>query len=253
VRTKALLVIPVLGATLVACAGSAATDEGVPVAGSVAADPAAADSGTTREVDPRDDGLELGFGEFAITLEAPEIRPGPVTFVVRNGGALVHGFEIEAEDGDDDHGHGGSGHGGLKFEGPAMQPGDVVRLDADLAPGVYTIECFVDGHDDLGMETQLIVRDGAPLATEGAGVAPGEVSIAGFAFAPDTVEVPTGTEITWSNDDPTAHTVTASNGAFDSGALDSGASFSFVADRPGRFTYTCQIHPAMRGVVVVGP
>ena len=33
--------------------------------------PAVADT-----VDPRRGGLELGFGEFAITLEAGEIRPG---------------------------------------------------------------------------------------------------------------------------------------------------------------------------------
>ena len=39
-----------------------------------------ADQSTSRKVDPRRGGLELGFGEFAITLEAAEIRPGPVTF-----------------------------------------------------------------------------------------------------------------------------------------------------------------------------
>src|SRR5687767_10970451 len=51
-------------------------------------------------VDPREDGFEVGFGEFAVTLEAAAIRPGPVTFVVHNGGELVHGFEmaIEGED-----------------------------------------------------------------------------------------------------------------------------------------------------------
>ena len=99
----------------------------------------------------------------AITLEAGAIRPGPVTFVVRNGGTMIHGFEIEAEEADGDHDHSGSGHGGLKFEGPAMSPGEVVRLPADLPPGTYTIECFVDGHDDLGMETTLVVRRDAPL------------------------------------------------------------------------------------------
>jgi hypothetical protein len=49
-------------------------------------------------VDPRKDGFEIGFGEFAVALEAPAIRPGPVTFVIRNGGDLVHGFEMEAEE-----------------------------------------------------------------------------------------------------------------------------------------------------------
>jgi plastocyanin len=206
--------------------------------------------GSARRVDPRRGGLEVGFGEFAITLEADEIRPGPVTFVIRNGGALVHGFEIEGEDDGGDHS--GHGNGELKLEGPEFGPNDVVRIHANLRPGVYELECFVADHDDLGMRATLIVRPSAPLIRQQpASVDPDEVAIAGFAFSPDRLEVEPGTEVSWTNDDPAAHTVTADDGSFDSDTLESAERFSFRFDRPGTYRYACSIHPAMRGTVRV--
>ena len=203
-----------------------------------------------RRVDPREDGLEVGFGEFAITLEAEQIRPGPVTFVIRNGGALVHGFEIEREDDDGDNS--GPGNGDLKLEGPEFGPGKVVRIHADLPPGVYEIECFVAEHDDRGMRATLVVTADAPLVREGTAPAgPGDARIAGFAFAPAELHVEAGTEVTWTNADPAPHTVTGDDGTFDSGTLDPDEVFSFRFDRPGTYPYTCSIHPTMRGTVHV--
>jgi hypothetical protein len=213
--------------------------------------PAAAEGdGGSSKADPRRGGLEVGFGEFAITLEADEIRPGPVTFVIRNRGMLVHGFEIEREDDDGDHS--GPGNGELKLEGPEFGPNDVVRIHADLPPGVYELECFVADHDDRGMRATLIVRRDAPLIRqEPASGDPDAVSIADFAFTPDRLTVELGTQVTWTNEDPTAHTVTAGDGSFDSGPLEDGAWFSFRFDRSGTFRYACVIHPTMRGTVSV--
>ena len=204
---------------------------------------------SARRIDPRKGGLEVGFGEFAITLEADEIRPGPVTFVIRNGGALVHGFEIEGEDDDGDSS--GSGNGELKLEGQEFGPGEVVEIRADLPPGVYEIECFVAEHDDRGMRTTLTVTPDAPLVrSEPADAAPDVVEIADFAFEPSEIHVAAGTEVTWTNRGPAPHTVTA-EGAFDSGTLDPGQTFSVRLDAPGSVTYACLIHPTMRGTVHV--
>ena len=249
--TRTTIASALLGFVLAAC-GSAASDPAPRQAGASAGEGprVAADLGPGR-VDPRRGGFELGFGEFAITMEAEEIRPGPVTFVVRNGGALVHGFEIEGEDGDGDNS--GPGHGGLKLEGPAFGPGEVVRIRADLPPGVYEIECFVAEHDDRGMRAFLVVRRGAPLVrTEDPAGATNEVEISDFAFSPPSLEVEVGTEVTWANADPTPHTVTAEGGAFDSGTLDPEQGFSTVFEQAGEFRYVCEIHPTMRGVVRVG-
>jgi plastocyanin len=204
-----------------------------------------------RKINPRRGGLELGFGEFAITLEADEIRPGRVTFVVRNGGQLIHGFEIEIEEEGDNSGH-GSSDDGLKLEGPALGAGETIRIPAELHPGVYEIECFVAEHDDMGMRASLVVRPGAPLVRVERPLAGADrVEIGDFAFSPTPLEVGVGSEVTWSNVDPTAHTVTARDGSFDSGILDPGASFGNTFEREGTFAYFCEIHPTMRGSVRV--
>ena len=246
--------------TLVAALSTGAcsvAEGGDGLAPAVSADPTttAVQSGAapagTGTVDPRRGGLELGFGEFAITLEAGEIRPGPVTFVIRNGGQLVHGFEMEIEERGDSSGH-GSGHDGLKIEGPAFGPGETIRIATELAPGVYEIECFVAEHDEMGMRATLVVRPRAPLLRVDPGPAEGEIEIADFAFAPTPLEVPVGTPVTWTNLDPTVHTVSASDGSFDSGTLRSDARFETTFERPGTFAYFCQIHPTMAGTVRVG-
>jgi plastocyanin len=77
------------------------------------------------------------------------------------------------------------------------------------------------------------------------------VSIVDFAFEPASLEVPVGTTVTWTNAGAAPHTVTADDGAFDSGELAPGASFSQTFDTAGSFAYHCEIHPDMTGTIVV--
>ena len=79
----------------------------------------------------------------------------------------------------------------------------------------------------------------------------GAVRIAGFAFAPDSRSVKVGDSVTWTNQDGATHTVTADDGAFDSGNLAGGKSFSFTFDEAGTFAYHCNIHRRMTGTVTV--
>jgi len=85
----------------------------------------------------------------------------------------------------------------------------------------------------------------APTAT------PVLVTIANFAFAPATVTIPVGGSVTWKNTDLTEHTATAKNGAFDSGNLDTGQTFTFTFHKALIYTYVCSYHPSMVGTVVV--
>ena len=78
-----------------------------------------------------------------------------------------------------------------------------------------------------------------------------EVSLAGRAFNPAVLEVTVGDTVTWINDDDTEHTVTAFEGAFDSGELAEGASFSFTFDTPGEYRYRCLFHSEMQGTIIV--
>ena len=77
------------------------------------------------------------------------------------------------------------------------------------------------------------------------------VTIVDFAFQPASLEVTAGTTVTWTNSGAAPHTVTADNGAFDSGRLAPGASFSQTFDAAGTVTYHCEIHSQMTGTIVV--
>lgn len=102
------------------------------------------------------------------------------------------------------------------------------------------------------------VRTDTAAATEAAGgdaVAGEQVTIdivsTTDGFDPSTVEVPVGSEVTWVNGDDTPHTSTAEDGTWDSGNLEEGAEFSFTAEEPGTYPYVCDIHPSMKGELVV--
>lgn len=82
-------------------------------------------------------------------------------------------------------------------------------------------------------------------------VATNTVSIKSNSFDPDAVTVKVGTKVTWINSDSYAHTITADNGAFDSGNLDSGQSFAFTFTKAGTYDYHCTIHTFMTAKIVV--
>jgi plastocyanin len=257
--------ILIAGLILAGCraAGGDATAEtpegslsGPPTASIPAASPRSSESPTApaaqasspliAEIDPRTDGLDVTFGEFAITLEAETIRPGPVTFVVHNAGHLTHGFEMKIEGG-----HGSDGDR-MKIETRTFQSGETIRVEADLPPGSYEIECFVADHDERGMRTMLAVSADAPLVTVDPASPPaGTVRIVQFAFVAADIDVTAGSAITWTNEDPAPHTVTAEAGTFDSLQLEPGDSFSTVLQEPGDYRYRCEIHPTMTGTVRV--
>ncbi len=77
------------------------------------------------------------------------------------------------------------------------------------------------------------------------------ISIKNFAFNPPNATVAAGTTVTWVNDDQAPHTVTADDGAFDSGTLQPGQSYSFTFDKAGTYAYHCDIHPDMTATVTV--
>jgi len=78
-------------------------------------------------------------------------------------------------------------------------------------------------------------------------------------YIPATVTIDVGGEVTWTNDDTLAHTVTSgipgdpeSVGAlFDSSIFMGGLTWSHTFDEAGTFDYFCMIHPWMAGQVIV--
>lgn len=78
-----------------------------------------------------------------------------------------------------------------------------------------------------------------------------QVYIKGFAFSISSLTVINGTTVTWTNNDATAHTVTADDNSFDSGNIASGSSFSKTFSAAGTFAYHCKIHTTMTANIIV--
>jgi plastocyanin len=86
--------------------------------------------------------------------------------------------------------------------------------------------------------------DSKPAATTGT-----KIVIKDFDFAPKTLEAKAGA-VTVENEDGTNHSVTADDGAFDTGKFASGTKQIDVT-KPGTYTYHCAVHAFMTGTIVV--
>ncbi|HEY3189661.1 MAG TPA: cupredoxin family copper-binding protein [Solirubrobacteraceae bacterium] len=82
-----------------------------------------------------------------------------------------------------------------------------------------------------------------------ASAGPKAVAIHGHMFMPSDVTVPTGTTVSWTNDDSEPHTVVASGGAFKSKNLGKGQSYSYTFSSAGSYPYYCSVHPDMKATV----
>jgi len=101
----------------------------------------------------------------------------------------------------------------------------------------------------VGLGAAALVYAGAAsgaFAQGGSGVA-----VQAFVFDSAEITVPVGTTVTWTNNDPVAHTVTDVNQAWDSGPFESGVTFSKTFSEPGTYEYYCIPHPMMIGKVTV--
>lgn len=78
------------------------------------------------------------------------------------------------------------------------------------------------------------------------------ISIDNLRFSPATVEVAVGDTIVWTNNDDREHTVTADTGAFNSGRIKPGRTYTWTADKPGKHAYGSDPFPRARGTVIVG-
>ena len=78
-----------------------------------------------------------------------------------------------------------------------------------------------------------------------------EVKIDNFVFGPQTLTVPVGATVTWTNKDDIPHTSVSTDGVFKSNVLDTHENFSYTFTKAGEYSYYCTIHPKMTGKVVV--
>ena len=155
--------------------------------------------------------------------------------------------------------------------------------------GIFYYICTVPGHREQGMVGQIIVGDASaqvmepevveevmepevveevmepestPVEFNGVISVPEGTGTPGCdetnaCYIPFNVSISAGEEITWSNDDTAAHTVTSGSpadgpdGNFDSGLFMAGGTFSTTLDESGEYSYFCMVHPWMTGNITV--
>ena len=89
-------------------------------------------------------------------------------------------------------------------------------------------------------------------------IAPGSSNPSTQFYVPPEITVPSGTTVTWTNDDSTIHTVTegtpggaGATPAFDSSIIAPAGTWENTFDTAGDFDYYCTLHPFMTGKVTV--
>ena len=123
--------------------------------------------------------------------------------------------------------------------------------------GTFTYIC--DIHPDM---TATVVVNGAggqpapppaPTTTVPIPVTPatGGIRIVDFNFEPTSITIAQGGSVTFVNAGVARHTATADDGSFDSGLMARGGVFRKEFAKAGTFTFYCQLHPQMKGTVLV--
>src|SRR5258708_204048 len=97
----------------------------------------------------------------------------------------------------------------------------------------------------LAGSSRVAANTGQPTAANA------EVKIDNFSFGPQTVTVPVGATVTWTNRDDIPHTVVSTDGVFKSKVQDTDEKFSYTFTKPGTYPYFCSVHPKMTGKIVV--
>lgn len=149
-------------------------------------------------------------------------------------------------------------------------PGNVSATYSFVAkyPGIFEFVCTY--HIQVGMigylvvlapNTSAITQPNVPNQTvpqsssliqtsidPGSGV---NVNLPGYTPTDITVVIGVNNTVKWTNNDNMPHTVTASDGSFDSGNMNSGATYVYTFTKPGVYHYDCTYHGWMHGTVTV--
>ncbi len=93
------------------------------------------------------DGLTINATEkdFAISMDTSLVKPGTITFKIKNDGPSPHNIAIKE----------------LNKVSDIYDPGKTGEFKVDLPAGTYTVICNIPGHEQLGMHVMLKVGDSA--------------------------------------------------------------------------------------------
>jgi len=109
--------------------------------------------------------------------------------------------------------------------------------------------------DDTSATTDTTAGDTATGGDYGGGTdgdASGDDAVVAKDFTFTALTASGGSEVTFKNEDSAPHTMTADDGAFDSGRVEGGESGTVTAPtEPGDYAFHCEIHPDMKSTLTV--
>ena len=148
------------------------------------------------------------------------------------------------------------------IDGSLFPPNDGTSIAIGLyqtdSAGLSGIAILQDTDDHTTVTIYLaegLEGSASPVAKRDVATAPADIvqiDIRNFTYTPPAIIVAAGQRVTWTNNDPVAHTVVPRDrNAFRPGTLQAGETLSRTFDKPGVYEYFCEFHANMRGVVVV--
>ncbi len=122
---------------------------------------------------------------------------------------------------------------------------------AVVATALVTAACSSSSSASSSSTTTSSSTATSPAST-GGGASSATITAAGFAFAPDSVDVTAGkVTLTVTNNDDTEHTFTLDDGSSNTN-LPPGETQKIVLDLSATVGWHCSIHPSMTGTLNVG-
>lgn len=139
----------------------------------------------------------------------------------------------------------------------AMTTGAVITTSAAMTTAASTA-AMTPGASMAAMTPSAAMTTGAAITTSAAMASSGkemQITISDFKFAPDTITIPVGTKVIWTNKDSVGHTVTGddTSGPLKADLIPQGKTFEYTFDKAGTYAYHCTPHPFMKATIIVTP
>jgi plastocyanin len=118
----------------------------------------------------------------------------------------------------------------------------------NIKPGNHTLTLQLVGanHKPIQPEVKQVIHFKTEAAQKSY-----DVSIKDFAYSSQTLTIPKGSKVTFTNKDTIEHTVTAKDGSFNTGLFGKGESKTITFSEAGEFQIYCKPHPFMKAKIIV--
>ncbi|HKT21484.1 MAG TPA: cupredoxin domain-containing protein [Nitrososphaerales archaeon] len=140
----------------------------------------------------------------------------------------------------------------MYFKDPGGQNPFVNHSFADMQKGAMGIFQVANTNNGSTTTTTTTTSASGPVVSILPMSGMDDPSAAPF-YSPQNITVVIGVNntVTWANNDDVPHTITATDGTFNSGNLNAGQSWTHTFTTPGTYTYFCSYHSWMKGTITV--